>query len=89
MVPHAHEASNRRVVLEAVSIFGIGRCMFASNFPVQGLRIDYDALVRAMSRTLSGSSEADRLGFFVGNAVAFYRTDPPAAPVVGSAAPGP
>src|SRR5215813_1370732 len=28
---------NRRVVLDAVAIFGIARCLFASNFPVAGL----------------------------------------------------
>ncbi len=74
------EASNRRVVLDAVSVFGIERCMFASNFPVSGLRIGYDALVRAMSRMLAGFRDADRHRFFVGNAATFYRIDLPAAP---------
>jgi predicted TIM-barrel fold metal-dependent hydrolase len=76
------EASNRRVVLDAISIFGIGRCMFASNAPVSGLRIGYDALVRSMSRMLAGFGEADRRRFFVDNAVAFYRIAPTAAPAV-------
>ena len=48
--------SNRRVVLDAIAIFGIGRCVFASNFPVAGLRIDYDTLVRSLSRMLAGYS---------------------------------
>jgi predicted TIM-barrel fold metal-dependent hydrolase len=73
------EASNRRVVLDAVSVFGIERCMFASNFPVSGLRIGYDALVRAMSRMLAGFREADRRRFFVGNAATFYQIDVPVA----------
>ena len=46
--------SNRRVVMEAIAIFGIERCMFASNFPVAGLRIDYDTLVRSLDRMLGG-----------------------------------
>ena len=81
------EASNRRVVLDAVSIFGIGRCMFASNAPVSGLRIGYDAQVRAISRILSGFTDAERRGFFVDNAAAFYRIALPASPVAGSGAP--
>jgi predicted TIM-barrel fold metal-dependent hydrolase len=65
--------SNRRIVLEAVSIFGIERCLFASNFPVAGLRIGYDTLVRSLSRMLAGHSPADRDRFFWQNAAAFYR----------------
>jgi predicted TIM-barrel fold metal-dependent hydrolase len=65
--------SNRQVVLRAIGIFGIERCMFASNFPVAGLRIDYDTLVRSVARMLDGFPEAQRRRFFVGNAAAFYR----------------
>jgi predicted TIM-barrel fold metal-dependent hydrolase len=65
--------SNRRVVLDALAIFGIERCMFASNFPVAGLRIGYDELVRAMARMLEPFSQADRNRFFWQNAKAFYR----------------
>jgi predicted TIM-barrel fold metal-dependent hydrolase len=65
--------SNRRIVREAIAIFGIGRCMFASNFPVAGLRIDYDTLVRSVSRMLDDFGDAERHAFFVGNASSFYR----------------
>ena len=65
--------SNRRVVLEAISIFGIDRCIFASNFPVAGLRVDYHTLVRSLDRMLAGHSQADRDSFFWKNAAAFYR----------------
>jgi predicted TIM-barrel fold metal-dependent hydrolase len=65
--------SNRRVVTEAIAIFGMERCIFASNFPVAGLRIDYDTLVRSLNRMLSGHSQADRDRFFWQNAAAFYR----------------
>lgn len=64
---------NRRIVRDAISIFGIARCMFATNFPVAGLRIGYDALVTAVSRMLADFGEQDRERFFVGNAMAFYR----------------
>jgi predicted TIM-barrel fold metal-dependent hydrolase len=64
---------NRRVVLDALAIFGIERCMFASNFPVAGLRIDYDTLVRSVKRMLAGFGEAEQAAFFCGNARSFYR----------------
>ncbi len=65
--------SNRRIVRDAIAIFGIERCMFATNFPVAGLRIGYDALVTAVSRMLDGFGAQDRERFFVTNAMAFYR----------------
>ena len=64
---------NRRVVLDAIAIFGIERSMFASNFPVAGLRIGYAALVEAMGRMLADRSPEDRERFFWRNAAAFYR----------------
>ncbi len=66
---------NRRVVREALAIFGIERCMFASNFPVAGLRVGYDELVRAMRRMLADLPPADQERFFWRNAMAFYRID--------------
>jgi predicted TIM-barrel fold metal-dependent hydrolase len=71
--------SNRRVVMETIAIFGIERCLFATNFPVAGLRIGYDTLVRSLSRMLAGRSPADRDRFFWRNAASFYRL-PVAAP---------
>jgi len=64
---------NRRVVLDAIAIFGIERSMFASNFPVASLRIGYSELVEAMSRILADRSPEDRDRFFWKNAAAFYR----------------
>jgi predicted TIM-barrel fold metal-dependent hydrolase len=64
---------NRRVVLDAVAIFGIGRSVFASNFPVASLRIGYGALVAALSRMLADRTPEDRDRFFWKNAAAFYR----------------
>ena len=64
---------NRRIVVDAISIFGIERSVFATNFPVASLKIGYDALVAAMSRMLAGRSPEDRDRFFWKNAAAFYR----------------
>jgi predicted TIM-barrel fold metal-dependent hydrolase len=65
--------SNLRVVLDALAIFGIERAMFASNFPVAGLRIGYGALVAAMSQMLADRSPEERDRFFWKNAMTFYR----------------
>src|SRR5438067_5196507 len=70
--PWDYEA-NRRVVTEAIEIFGFERAMFASNFPVTSLRIGYGALVEALSRMLADRPPHDRDRFFWRNAAAFYR----------------
>jgi hypothetical protein len=59
--------------LDALAIFGMERSMFASNFPVAGLRIDYNGLVRAMKRMVAHLSVEDQERFFWRNACAFYR----------------
>src|SRR5580704_2847694 len=64
---------NRRVVLDAIAIFGIERSVFATNFPVASLRIGYGPLVEAMNRMLAGFSAEDRDRFFWKNAAGFYR----------------
>lgn len=64
---------NRRIVLDALAIFGIERSMFASNFPVAGLRIDYDQLVRSMKRMVAHLPVEDQDRFFWRNACSFYR----------------
>ena len=67
--------SNRRIVLDAIDLFGIHRCMFATNFPVAGLRVDYDTLVRSVSRMLEHVPAAGRRQFFWANAAKFYRIE--------------
>jgi predicted TIM-barrel fold metal-dependent hydrolase len=56
-----------------LSIFGIERAMFATNFPVASLRIGYGPLVSAINRMLSDYSPEQRERFFWKNAAAFYR----------------
>ena len=67
--------SNRAVVRDALAIFGVRRCMFATNFPVAGLRISYDNVVRAVARMVSDLPAADREALFWRNAARFYRID--------------
>ena len=64
---------NRRVVLEAIEIFGVGRCMFASNFPVDGLRVSYARMFDDFKRMTAGLADAERQRLFHDNASVFYR----------------
>ena len=65
--------SIRPFVLDALETFGAGRAMFASNFPVDKLFSDYDAIWDAFAEIVSGASEDERRALFVGNAERVYR----------------
>ena len=64
---------NRRIVLEAIGIFGIERCMFASNFPVDGLRVSYERMFHDFKRMTAELSDSERRKLFHDNAARFYR----------------
>ena len=64
--------SNRDVVLAAIDLFGIGRAMFASNFPVDGLCGSFDAIASGMREILRGFTAAEQRAFFHDNAVRIY-----------------
>ena len=64
---------NKNIVRETIAIFGINRCMFASNFPVAGLRISYKELVANMNEFLQDFSAEEKALFFWKNAKTFYR----------------
>jgi predicted TIM-barrel fold metal-dependent hydrolase len=64
---------NRRIILETIDMFGVERCMFASNFPVAGLRIDFDSLYTAYKSMVGEFSETEQLALFHDNAKRFYR----------------
>ena len=66
---------NRGVVLDAIAIFGIERCMFGSNYPVARLFAPYDTILRGIFEILKDRSRAELEAFFSGNARRFYRID--------------
>jgi predicted TIM-barrel fold metal-dependent hydrolase len=70
--PWNYEA-NRRVVLEAIDMFGVHRCMFASNFPVDGLRVSFGRMFDDFKRMTAGFTDAERRALFHDNATRFYR----------------
>lgn len=67
--------NNREVVLTTIDIFGVDRCMFASNFPVDGLCGDLGTIFSGYKAITADFSEADRRKLFHDNAMRIYRID--------------
>ncbi len=70
-------ADNRQVILNAVDIFGVERCMFASNFPVDRLCGSFQTIYLGFQSIASTYSRNDREKLFYGNAARFYRLHDP------------
>lgn len=64
--PYAEECFDR---------FGVDRCLFESNFPVDKQSCSYNALANAFKRLTRGFSEAERSAFFSRNAARTYRIE--------------
>jgi predicted TIM-barrel fold metal-dependent hydrolase len=64
---------NRRIVLETIDLFGVERCMFASNFPVDSLRVSFAQMFDDFKRMTEGFSASERQQLFHDNAARFYR----------------
>ncbi|MEE9381602.1 MAG: amidohydrolase family protein, partial [Hyphomonadaceae bacterium] len=60
-------------VLSLIEAFGTGRCMFASNFPVDRLHCTYVEIYSAFSAITSSFSEDERTALFACNAARIYR----------------
>ncbi len=67
------EGHIRDVLTETVGLFGAGRCLFGSNFPIEKLWTDYRSLVDAHRRAASGLTTAEREAIFAGTARRVYR----------------
>lgn len=63
------------VVGETVGLFGAGRCLFGSNFPVEKLWTDYGRLVAAYRKAIAAYPEADQRAIFHDTAARVYRLD--------------
>lgn len=66
---------NRRVVLEALEIFGVERCMWASNFPPASLRVGFRDQLEGFLRILDGLTPTELAAVFHDNAARFYRLE--------------
>ena len=69
--------SNRGVVLDTIEIFGIERCMWASNFPVAGLKISYKDQLNGMLEIMRDLRFSDLQKIFNENAIRFYKISLP------------
>jgi predicted TIM-barrel fold metal-dependent hydrolase len=58
-----------------IAMFGTGRCMFESNFPVDKGGFGYAAGWNAFKRLAAGASTAEKDDLFRGTAARFYRID--------------
>ena len=67
-----HVDDNGPIIRSVIEIFGIERCMFGSNFPVDGLVADLDQLISGYKEVLSDLPQADQQKFFHDNAVRIY-----------------
>ncbi|MCH8884179.1 MAG: amidohydrolase family protein, partial [SAR324 cluster bacterium] len=67
--------ANRRIVLDTIALFGVERCMFASNFPVDSLVAGFDTLFGGFQAIVAHLPRADRQRLFHDNAVRYYRLE--------------
>ena len=65
--------SNRGVVLDTIEIFGIELCMWASNFPVAGLKISYKDQLNRMLEIMRDLRLSYLQKIFNENAIRFYK----------------
>ena len=63
---------NREVVLAVIDAFGVERCMFASNFPVDSLCASFDEIYDGFDAITADFSTGDRQRLFHDNAVRIY-----------------
>lgn len=71
--PNCTSQSIRSYILETIDLFGVTRCMFASNFPVDRLFRSYHHLWTAYMQVTEHFTDEEKSQLFHDNAVAFYR----------------
>lgn len=67
------------IVAELIEAFGVDRCLFASNFPVDGLTGTFDTIYTGYKQAVAELSYADRVKLFHDNAIRIYRLELPLA----------
>jgi L-fuconolactonase len=65
--------AQKRYYLHTIECFGVKRCMFESNFPVDKLSISYAVLWNAFKKMAAGFSEEEKQALFYGTAAKVYR----------------
>jgi predicted TIM-barrel fold metal-dependent hydrolase len=70
--------ANREIVLAAVEAFGIDRCMFASNFPVDSLCATFEEIFDGFAAIVRDFAPHEQRALFHDNAVRLYDITRPA-----------
>jgi predicted TIM-barrel fold metal-dependent hydrolase len=63
----------RPYIETCIEAFGVARCMFESNFPVDAATCSYRVLWNAFKRVTHGASESERAALFSETAIRIYR----------------
>lgn len=64
---------NESVIRDVIEVFGVERCMFASNFPVDGIVGSFDTIYAGFKAATADLAPADRRKLFADNAARVYR----------------
>ena len=64
--------ANRGLVLDAIALFGVERCMFASNFPVDRLCADFTTIMGGFRQIVAELPLSEQHKLFHDNAVRYY-----------------
>lgn len=67
--------ANRAIVLTTIELFGVERCMFASNFPVDGLCATFDAIFSGFRTIVRDFPAEEQRKLFHDNARRIYGID--------------
>jgi L-fuconolactonase len=59
----------------AIALFGANRCMFESNFPIDGVTARYPSIWNAFKRVVRNYSADEKAALFAGTAARTYRID--------------
>jgi predicted TIM-barrel fold metal-dependent hydrolase len=71
---HRNDPSHiARMITDAVSVFGAERCLFGSNFPIEKIWTDYDALAQAFIDATDSLGGVAQQQIFFDNAARVYR----------------
>jgi len=65
--------ANAPIVRDTIDAFGVERCMFASNFHVDGLVADFDTIFTGFAHIVADLPSGDRRKLFCDNARRIYR----------------
>lgn len=63
------------LILDAIALFGVERCMFASDFPTDRLFGSFDRHLSAYHEIVADFSEGEKQALFAGNANRLYRLE--------------